>query len=374
MQNCYLCKSFLNDENKSKEHILLNSIGGRLKSSWLLCKTCNSSFGSEADKKLSEQLAFVSNYLRVKRDQGKNPDIKGGTTEDGTEYKLVEGHYPVKTKPTITKTVIGKKINYQIIGEDKEEVQKILDSIKKKASKTNYNLENESVVETERYLDDRDTITFTGNIGGELPFRSITKSAVNYFIYVKNSTKHVEHILPYLKGLESADFSFHYNTEKPPYDLKENEVLHILHLVGDKEKGLLYCYIEFFSAYPFITLLNDKYIGDNFTSTYCYDILQNKEVNKLVNVDITLERLSSSYILTREELESLNAKLSRLLSIGNKIHLRIEYENIFRKGFEKILRDHPNERNITNQMKQEFSDYTSQKLNQLLNRSTKGSK
>ena len=54
MNNCYLCRQVLSKENESVEHIIPNSIGGRLKSKKLLCKKCK-------DKK-EKYLKIVSFY------------------------------------------------------------------------------------------------------------------------------------------------------------------------------------------------------------------------------------------------------------------------------------------------------------------------
>ena len=59
MIKCYLCGTEITEENKTVEHIVLNSIGGRLKSSKLICKNCNSKFGNTFDACLSKQLEFL---------------------------------------------------------------------------------------------------------------------------------------------------------------------------------------------------------------------------------------------------------------------------------------------------------------------------
>src|SRR5690348_12113276 len=74
---CYVCNTYLTQENETEEHIILNAIGGKLKSKKLICKGCNSKFGSNIDDKLAQQLNTVSNLLNVKRDRGKPQNVKG---------------------------------------------------------------------------------------------------------------------------------------------------------------------------------------------------------------------------------------------------------------------------------------------------------
>ena len=63
--NCYVCSAELDGKNKTEEHIILNSCGGKLKSSSLICKTCNSLLGERYDATLASQLNFYSNMFNV---------------------------------------------------------------------------------------------------------------------------------------------------------------------------------------------------------------------------------------------------------------------------------------------------------------------
>jgi hypothetical protein len=65
MTRCYVCETELIGENISSEHIILNSIGGWLTSSELLCRKCNSDFGKNADAELSKQLEAIAALLVI---------------------------------------------------------------------------------------------------------------------------------------------------------------------------------------------------------------------------------------------------------------------------------------------------------------------
>lgn len=56
MAKCIICGVELNESNSTEEHIILNAIGGRLKTKSLLCKTHNSVFGDDCDAELAKQL------------------------------------------------------------------------------------------------------------------------------------------------------------------------------------------------------------------------------------------------------------------------------------------------------------------------------
>ena len=72
MNNCYLCKQVFSKENESLEHIIPNSIGGRLKSKKLLCKKCNSKLGTEYDSEVSKMFNASMIIFGVKKDNNKN--------------------------------------------------------------------------------------------------------------------------------------------------------------------------------------------------------------------------------------------------------------------------------------------------------------
>src|ERR1039458_2085888 len=126
MPECYLCSKALTADNESKEHILLNAIGGQLKSNDLLCRKCNSDFGHEADSELAAQLLFLSGHLNIKRDKGENPIIKGAKSENGKTYNLIGGSKPVASKPEFNRNVKDGKVSYSIGARNEKELIKML--------------------------------------------------------------------------------------------------------------------------------------------------------------------------------------------------------------------------------------------------------
>lgn len=59
MKNCVICEVPLNNQNKSKEHIIHNAIGGSLEDDEIYCKTCNERYGSEQDKAFVQMFAPI---------------------------------------------------------------------------------------------------------------------------------------------------------------------------------------------------------------------------------------------------------------------------------------------------------------------------
>lgn len=59
MRKCIICGNPLNKENKSKEHIIHNAIGGSLEDEGIYCKTCNGLYGSDQDKAFTQIFAPI---------------------------------------------------------------------------------------------------------------------------------------------------------------------------------------------------------------------------------------------------------------------------------------------------------------------------
>ena len=353
MDSCYLCDEPLTEDTRSKEHIMLNSIGGRLKSKELLCKACNSKFGHDADSELARQLVFLSSYLQVKRDSGEIPIIKGAKTKDGKEYNILKGSKPALSKPTFDKKVENGETKYSITARNEKELISILKGLRRKHPELDLELAKQKIQFRDEYLDEH--LSHSVTIGGDLAFKSIVKTAVNYYIHSQKETEQVKHLFPYLKGEVDLKIGKHFYPTKPIYMKESNEVAHLIHLYGNKHSKQLYCFVELFSTYSFLVHLSDKYDGKNISTTYCYDIVQNKELNKQVTLKLKAEEISEIYKMTKDDFETITKKLSRIMGIGNKIQTDNEISNLVKKSIDKVFDKYKHEPLITEQMISEFS-------------------
>jgi hypothetical protein len=70
---CVRCDCPIDESNDSEEHVIPNSIGGRLKVRGFICRDCNSRTGETWDATLSQQLNFFCHFFGVKRERGVLP-------------------------------------------------------------------------------------------------------------------------------------------------------------------------------------------------------------------------------------------------------------------------------------------------------------
>jgi transposase-like protein len=66
MTFCALCHVELSEANYTREHIIPNAIGGRLKIADFICQSCNSTFGYLWDAELAKQLNWFSVALNCR--------------------------------------------------------------------------------------------------------------------------------------------------------------------------------------------------------------------------------------------------------------------------------------------------------------------
>lgn len=335
MKNCYLCNIELNKDNKSIEHILLNSIGGRLKSSELLCKKCNSELGHSSDTELSKQLSFLASFIQVKRDKGKPQIIKGGKTKDGQKYNIIDGSKPRLADPQFETTIDGKNINYSIVARSEKELMRMMKDLKtKKHPEIDLKTIRESFNWEREYLNEH--LHYKMSVGGDLAFKSLVKSAVNFYIHNQGNKKEIEHILPYLKNEKELEIAKHFHPNKTPYTIDENEIIHLIHLNGNKQSKILYCFIDLFSSLSFLILLSNNYSGETFSKIYAYDLTTDKEVFKEFKLKVDIEDLIFSSKMTNEEFTSITKRLKRVFSITLKKQEKKEFENIVDSSFVEI--------------------------------------
>ncbi|MDU2208074.1 MAG: HNH endonuclease [Veillonella sp.] len=274
MSHCYLCGVLLDKSNSSVEHIIPNALGGNLKSRQLLCKKCNSDIGHEADSELAKQLNFFANMLNIRRDRGEPQEFKIRDEVSGVVYRCLPGGKPKRIDPEIITN------NNQIVikAPDKKIARQLLNRFKK----IYVDLDIEKVIsestKSREYINN--WCGFKIAIGGAAAYKSVYKTALNFYIYsggdinnicdIKQILFNENTVLDYVKPC-------YLNYELIGKDV--DEVLHSILIYGDRKLGKLYCYIEYFNAIKYIVLLSDNYAGETINKSYIFDVLDRKEIS-----------------------------------------------------------------------------------------------
>ncbi len=296
--NCYNCSVVLNEENSSREHIINNSLGGRLKSNKLLCKNCNNIILKPLDDEIEKQLGNLADLLGIKKDR-KKKDIRIPLKTKGGKTK----YFGSNLRPNhrlIIEDNNGKKTEINVDGDKK------FDSLIIAKQKENPKARYIEVVEQPP-----DELYYYGNtdkpglviFGGPVYFRAIAKMAVNFYLFKDYPIRYCKELITIIKG-ENKDIrciNYYYPTHYFPHTLKENETTHIIHLVGDKKNKILYAYIELFNFENFLIIFSMNYDESDFQETYCYDLRNNTEIEKDIKIKITRDQAEFLYSFSNSE-------------------------------------------------------------------------
>lgn len=308
MSNCYICGDKLSEGKVSDEHVLPNCIGGRLRLKNALCVGCNSKFGSDIDSHLCEEMKEISNLLNIKRQRNKPSNIQA-MGSDGDQYTVKPGFKFHKSIP-VKETVNG----FDIRAKDYPQFIKILKDIKKKYP----HIDEDEILQNaqeQNYFVDELKINFTFD-DDQKTLKAICKIAVNYYLYKKYDMEYIQHLIPYLTSDRNIEcVQVYYPDENDIYDLSEgHEILHSIILHGNCQEKILYAYIELFSTFKFIVLLNDDYDGEEISNAYFYNVITTKNICKPLKKPKTRKELMDIFD------EPINTS-NFIAAIKNLLHL-----------------------------------------------------
>lgn len=351
---CYCCKEELNNKNSSEEHILLNSIGGKLKSKDLLCKKCNSKFGEKNDSELSKQLLFLSTFLNIQRERGDHPTLKGATTKSGEEIHLLSGGIPSYSKPTVETIADNNKIVINIRARNEKELKQIAKGLAKKYRQVSADDIITMATHKTGYI--KEPIKVTQTIGGDVALNAISKIGINYFVYKTKQYESISSIIDVLKNDIKNNLCKHYYPDKL-YQKEPKEVCHIIHIESNKSNKNIIAYVELFSSFSFIVLLSDNYNGKSIKSTYCYDLNKNKELIKKISLKIKTVDFNRLPVICGDYCKTITEKINRTVKIGLEKQTDNEISSITSRCIDEILKvRYGHNECITEQMLSELSN------------------
>jgi len=332
MENCYRCDNLLTEENFSNEHILLNAIGGRLKSKALLCRDCNSYYGASFDNELASQLNFFANYLNIKREKGTPQDLKGVYSISGESAILRSDGSNAFIGPKITEEKVDENLtNVNIRSKNKKELQDIIKGLKRKYPDCQFDEVDNSTFSA------HEPISFVLKIGVNEAHKSVTKTLINYYLLKGGNKDSIRHLLPYLEGKQEFNQVLMYLPSEWIYTPKTEEVSHIIKIKGSSIEKILYGYIEFFNVYKYLVLLNDSYNGESIDFTYAFDVLSLKELD--VDIPLNLSKEDLIMFFDKKENIPVNNLLERFVRFG-EIAMRRKQTQHINKIINEVITKH----------------------------------
>lgn len=336
--SCYLCLKPLTPTNSAEEHLLLNALGGKLKSKLLICKVCNSGYGESIDAALAKQLAPLATLLNVKRDRGQSPSFKAKLKASGEEIIIkAQGRPEMTLKPPTTISLDDKKINYKLTAPNLKWARKQLEGLKKKHPSLDIEqeLKNAVIHDTGPYSEIE--IKLDG-IGGPSTRRSACKSVLNFYLLKQGDYCYIQHIVSFIKGNESAlhdQVGFFYPTQLL-YPLEKDQITHSLSVVGWPKHGILFGHIEYFNVLSYLIVLNENYMGPEIFHSYVFDVVNTTVLPLQANFDFLttreILRICNRTSLDQEAVDGICDALRNFMSKFSGIQQSRHIEEIIRRA------------------------------------------
>lgn len=335
---CYICGNTLEGDNASLEHIVLNGIGGKLRSRTLLCKKCNGDLGSKSDKALSESLSFYTDMLQVKkdRDNGHNQVMKD---EDGHEVVVDDAGWKLNLRRSyFEKEDVGNEKRYHITAKNREELRRYLAGQVKAGEITQEQMDG--VMANAKMEQHRPRLT-TRTVIPQEAFPSIIRSAVNFYIDQTRRYDDVRHLIPYIKGEKNChDILYLVLFDKLPYEEEKDEITHMIHVEGNSKNGVLFALLEYFGLYTYVVFLKEDYDGPELNLTYCFDVLHDTEVKREFSIMIDrewIETYKNGFDKTsKERFAAAERRANKILGAWQEKDRERAVHDIVAKAFSKI--------------------------------------
>lgn len=316
MARCIICDNTITSENKSIEHMLLNALGGHLKSSELVCKNCNSVLGQHSDAELAKELGFAASLFDIKREKGNNQTI---ISEHG-DYDLAPGGTPVLKKPTVQeKLTEDGKISVSIRARSLSEAKRLIKRYRKLYPQNDWDKMLKNTKPIGKSLEEEIPIPVMFDFPKICP--SIIKTAVEFYLLCGGEREYIKHLLPILSKNEFFDKKVA-QLFYPDVQVFHTEwnILHIIDVVGNPREKMLYAYVELFGFLCVVVVLNADYTGEEFNETYSYSFICDREMSVYKNRNITraeIEQMADdgNYV------NKLSGKIQGFMEVMNKKYL-----------------------------------------------------
>jgi len=156
-------------------------------------------------------------------------------------------------------------------------------------------------------------------LGGIDVYRAITKIAINYSLYKGFSVDSVTEAIDFLKvKKEKNDVArFYYPSNYNIYELKPDDISHFIFLKADFQYKILYCYLELFSTFNFIVVLNKNYEGEDTEFFDGKNLITNESFKKNIYIKLTRQHFLDLLEIT-ESKSMIDARFNKYDALMRK--------------------------------------------------------
>lgn len=267
-------------ETISEEHILLDSLGGRLGSKALLDKSTNDRFGATIDIALADCLLPIRVLLDAKAADGRSPPpLRGVKAKDGRLFNLLPGGKPEMAAPRIDVDEREGKLAIEGHARSMREARQLMRRVLAKHSLPIELLEKIAKSGEEHIPDLEISLEYDSNV-----WRGILKTACNLLAYQRSDLfldSGFDAVRKFVLDGDGHPWDFlAFNTS--PIDLalegrQFGDVDHLVVLNGDCATGDVLGLVVLYGQLQFTVRLGVGPIVSSFTSAYRVDQLGGRD-------------------------------------------------------------------------------------------------
>jgi hypothetical protein len=331
MRACVLCAEPITVANDSHEHVILNSIGGRLKTKGFLRRKCNGAAGEKWDAELSRQMNPLCLFFGTIRDRGVSPP-QTFETSAGERIRIHHDRSLALDRPSYKEIPSVDGIKVAITARTKREAHKMLEGVKRKYPNTNISGVLDNISVDTSYL--KGAVKLDILFGGEIAGRSLVKAAIAFAHRSGISVENCDVARNYLRGTVAvAPFGYFYQE-----DLVEGRPtgvpIHCVAISGNPKTGMLLGYVEYFSVLRIVVCLSDKYEGKQIDRAYAIDPATATEIHLSVRLAFSASDIDVIYDYQKIPDGALQRVFAEVVPTGLKRNFEAEKNRVIHEAVE----------------------------------------
>jgi len=291
-QECVLCAEPITEANDSCEHVIPNSIGGRLTTHGFIGVKCNGTAGETWDADLARQMNPLCLFFGVIRDRGTPPPQAFETTAGEKLSVHRDGGLSLE-RPTYKEVQTDAGIRIEIVARTKREARKMLEGVKRKYPHADVAGLLDKATFSSSYP--KGMVKFDISFGGKMAGRSLVKTALAFARCCGISVESYGIARNYLRDDDaSACFGYFYQDDLVASRPKGIPI-HCVAISGDATTGLLLGYVEYFGVQRVVVCLSDKYEGSSVNRVHAIDPMTGSELNLSVQLPFSAADIAAIY-------------------------------------------------------------------------------
>ncbi|MDI5886243.1 HNH endonuclease [Flavobacterium yafengii] len=333
---CIFCD---NNLDNSDEHIILNSLNGKLHSKEIICSECNNFFGSHLDnvaKKFFNTILLVFQFKNASGEIAEN--LKG---ED--KFLFQKNLTPKQVKLDISEFKSQGKRLVSVSGNPKDAMKKF-EKLTKTLEDTGSKIIAKSIQESTKGVPLRIKVDFKTN--SEINIL-LNKIALEYCHYIKMTDLNTKDLALKVRVLDKTLSNvFYCNLTEEIRKFSNGEITHCIFL--KKIENKLIVYIELFNVICSVIVIDDNYVGEDIEHQYYQNAITGEkmdsdlginlnEIKKLVESKpesiVDFNPLANKLFLRKRDKDFSDKIDFELNSIANRLQNELKNKQITQKQF-----------------------------------------